>query len=525
MLTVILAALCTFAPSAALNFKRETNKTVSLAANFHINGFYVNGSVGTPPQDVMLAVNFASADVWANDNHCAGYNPEPEAENHVLGPEKCLMPGYQYNLSTSANSSNTNKILYQAAYNDGWLVKDNFTIGDITLANFDFGQMSELRAVYENGNLGLCPTYEALSVLVSSSTEYEVGFLLDRLKDEGYILAQIASVYFGDGTGLVLLGGIDDAKYAGDLRWFYSYGNEGTIAADGFGFGGDGVGFHLYLELGAMLNVTFVPEVVFDYMVEYLSGDVITADRCKVDCGYLDDTSTFFNIYTLSGNISAPVLNLVKKFDDGKCYLSVVPSDLYMTIQAGYDFFHHLYIVADYDRLKFGFAPILVTDKSDIDSSGDTGEIGSVSAAMFRGFTSLHDTHTGYYASSLQGVPVTTYEVYSGTYELVIASWTVEGDSWGSSAGGSSSGSSSGSSGSSTQGGSGTTTGNNGNGGGAKTTQAAESSSSDASGSGNSGNSEKSGSSASSGSSSSGNSAGFFSPSVSNVFYALLLLI
>lgn len=395
--SVLAVAICSLTQVLALG-KRATNETISIPASFHINGFYVNASIGTPPQDVSLAVNFASGDMYTSNNKCAGHDPEPNAENHVLGPEACLMPGFDVNLSTTVQTNMTNRVTVQAAYNDGSLVVDNVSLGSTELPHFGFGVMSELRAAYETGNLGLCNSYYCLHVLISDDVDYEYKNLMDRLIDDGTIDQAVASVYFGEGEGEVLLGGVDKAKYSGDLQWF-DMDSGGKIYCEGYGMGSDSMKHEVSVIMGPFLNVSIIPDSMFDYIVEQTEGEVINAERVVVDCSYLKSSETF-SVYTGNGNLTVPFSNFVKKLDDGKCYLTLVPSEWSEEFQAGYDFFQHLYVTVNYDEYVAGFAPLRITNEQEVDSSGQVGTPSSVASAMFATFVTGPEMHFGFYGSS-----------------------------------------------------------------------------------------------------------------------------
>lgn len=395
--SLLAVAICSLTEVLALGKRANNNNTLSIPASFHINGFYVNASIGSPPQDVSLAVNLASGDMYTSNTKCAGHDPEPNSDTHVLGPEKCLLPGFNANNSNTVQRNMSHKVTVQAAYNDGGLVVDNVSLGSTEIPDFGFGVMWGLRAAYEAGNLGLCDSYYCLHVIISDDFDYEYKNLMERLIDDGTIDKEIASVYFGDGEGEVLLGGVDKAKYSGELLWFEMA--SGKVSCEGYGLGSDSMKHEFSVILGPFINVSLVPDSMFDYIVEQLEGEVINAERVVVDCSYLTSSETF-SVYTYNGNLTVPLSNFVKEFDDGKCYLTLVPTEWGGEFQAGYDFFQHLYVTINYAELMVGFAPLEITDEHDIDPSGQVGDPSSVASAMFATFSTGPEMHYGLYGSS-----------------------------------------------------------------------------------------------------------------------------
>ncbi|KAM3068448.1 hypothetical protein ACMFMF_009264 [Clarireedia jacksonii] len=186
----------------------------SLLNNITAGSYIASVTVGTPPQRVDLIVDTGSSDTWLLDS-TADLCTRPSLQRFYA--DGCTTPFTSQNSSTIITDTFDDSAEFSISYADGSgaagsFISDLFTIGNITLR-------AQLGLAYNTsittGILGLGYTAnEANGPFLVYPT------ILDLLVSSKFIPTSAYSLYLNDlssSSGSILLGGIDTAKFYGNL--------------------------------------------------------------------------------------------------------------------------------------------------------------------------------------------------------------------------------------------------------------------------------------------------------------------
>jgi Eukaryotic aspartyl protease len=174
--------------------------------------FYTQVTVGTPPQPFALQLDTGSSDIWF-----------PDSSAPLCQEGQCIVGAYDITASSTVDNLN---VPFQISYVDGTNIEGNYitdvlNIGSTKLTNMTMASASQLRAPAV-GIMGI--GYQAGE---SISQDIAAGLggslypnVINVLKDQGHINQLAYSLWLNDldsNTGSILFGGVDTAKYHGDL--------------------------------------------------------------------------------------------------------------------------------------------------------------------------------------------------------------------------------------------------------------------------------------------------------------------
>ncbi|KAK7205292.1 aspartic peptidase domain-containing protein [Myxozyma melibiosi] len=188
----------------------EDGGWIRLPFVFGEGALLANVTIGNPPQVVAFALDTGSADIWVE----SAANPFCEELEAAGAARTCA--GKTFNSSTSSTFNSIPNEFYiqyfDKTYGQGLYATDTFGIGGATLSNQTF-------AVASKGNLTHGVIGLGYEFTESSTTTYEYSGILRSLREQRYIGAMVYSLYTNDlfTEGNILFGGIDRAKYDGDL--------------------------------------------------------------------------------------------------------------------------------------------------------------------------------------------------------------------------------------------------------------------------------------------------------------------
>ncbi|KAK8851668.1 aspartic peptidase domain-containing protein [Apiospora arundinis] len=188
-----------------LNRRRDLGSYSQLITNnITVKTYFAKVTVGTPPQPISLAVDTGSSDTWVIDERADGC----EKKN------PCITP-------FSARGSSTVTLLDNAPFNikygdnstvSGSMMKDTLTIGGAAIKNLEMGHAHTVIKV-NSGILGL-------GLRAGETPNGNYPNVMDLFYDQGLIGTKAFSLYLNaqdSPTGNLLFGGIDKAKFTGDL--------------------------------------------------------------------------------------------------------------------------------------------------------------------------------------------------------------------------------------------------------------------------------------------------------------------
>ena len=189
-----------------LRKRQDDSLTVELDNTLSL--YFANVSLGTPAQDLRVHLDTGSSDLWVN-----------LATSNLCRQGSCAGGTYDAGASSTHKSVNND---FNISYVDGSsasgdYVSDNMEFGGVTLDNFQFGTGETSTSA--QGVLGI--GYQLNEVQVNRAGGNPYPNLPVALKDAGHIASTVYSLWLNDlyaPSGEILFGGVDTAKYTGNLE-------------------------------------------------------------------------------------------------------------------------------------------------------------------------------------------------------------------------------------------------------------------------------------------------------------------
>ncbi|KAK9465616.1 aspartic peptidase domain-containing protein [Lipomyces arxii] len=191
--------------------RAEAPKTVQQILDNYNYIYYANVLIGTPGQEIQLIIDTGSSDTWVQT-----------AQNVFCqeNPDSCSTGIFDLQKSSTYDpiTDETFSIQYSDyTYARGTYAHDSFGIGGATVKGLTMGVATEGNAT--DGFMGLgFPSNEAL--VYQNGLKAEYPNLPQLLYKQKYIKSLTYSLWLNDlhaSTGSVLFGGIDRARFEGDL--------------------------------------------------------------------------------------------------------------------------------------------------------------------------------------------------------------------------------------------------------------------------------------------------------------------
>ncbi|KAI1816040.1 eukaryotic aspartyl protease [Poronia punctata] len=328
--------------------------------------YFIEASIGTPQQHVLLHVDTGSSDVWVN-------SPESNLCSQYDGP--CGSAG-----TYSANDSSTAEYVgswFNISYVDGSgasgdYVSDKFNLGVTKLDRFQFG-IGYLSSSAQ-GILGI--GYKANEVQVGRAGKAPYDNLPAALVKAGHISRNAYSLWLNDldaSSGNILFGGIDKNQYIGHLQTLPIQANRGvhseflitltalkldnkTIADD--------QAIAVLLDSGSSL--TYLPDDMVETIYKRVQAEYDERSNVAyVPCSLAEEDMTLeftFTSPTISVGMDELVIDLHQTgnspiFDDGQpaCLFGIAPAGS-GTVVMGDTFLRSAYVVYDLENNRISLA-------------------------------------------------------------------------------------------------------------------------------------------------------------------------
>lgn len=346
--------------------------------------YFVNGTLGTPPQSFRFHIDTGSSDLWVNT---------PSSELCQSRSSPCDYAG-----SFDANSSSTYNYVgsyFNISYVDGSgasgdYVTDTLTIGDVTVETLQFGIGYE--STSSQGILGI--GYKANEVQVGRAGLDPYNNLPAQMVSDGLINSNAYSLWLNDldaSTGSILFGGIDSEKFEGSLSTLPIQENRGfaefliTLTAFSMGDTTLAADQALAVLLDSGSSLTYLPD---DWVVEIYSTVSASYDSDEgvafVPCSLANSGDGF--LFTFSGvNISVGmdemVIDLISStgrrptFSNGveACLFGIAPAGSGTNV-LGDTFLRSAYIVYDLENNEVSLAQTIFNATSSNIVEIGTGE-------------------------------------------------------------------------------------------------------------------------------------------------------
>ncbi|PYI09206.1 yapsin [Aspergillus sclerotiicarbonarius CBS 121057] len=333
--------------------KRDSTVGVSLQ-NIEDSYYSLNLTLGTPGQQVMLTLDTGSSDLWVNipnSTYCS-------ADDDPCSP---------YGVFTASDSSTIKTVgtYLNDTYADGSnlygpYVTDKVTVGNTTIDDMQFGLADSTTVSH-----GIVGVGYQIATYQSEHDGKVYANLPQALVDSGAIKSAAYSLWL-DGleatTGSILFGGVNTAKYTGDLQTlpivpvdddYYSLAI--ALTEVGVETDSDSTSYTDSLPLSVSLDsgttMTALPSDLVDKIYKALNATYVEKyDMPYIDCDVRD---TDYNVtYSFSGaKITVGMNQLIipatePDFPKGTCILGLVPSQPGINL-LGDTFLRSAYVVYD----------------------------------------------------------------------------------------------------------------------------------------------------------------------------------
>ncbi|KAF2425701.1 eukaryotic aspartyl protease, partial [Tothia fuscella] len=274
-----------------LNLRSTVSEQISQGAD-HVQ-YYVNVSIGTPPQPMRLNLDLGASDTVLNI---------PTSKFCSQASNVCSTYGtYNSNDSSTYDSLNKN---FNLTYADGSQLSgnyatDTFHIGNDEVKAFQFGRASS--STIATGVLGI--GYAIQEIQVKTNKEQPYPNLPQALANLGLTNSAAYSVWLNDydsSGGSLLFGGLDKAKYLGELRTIpivptTSVDSRFLVSITNIQLGGKTVfdGRNLSAVLDTGTSLTYLPNNVTKQIFDLVGAQYdSTQGAAFVDCAMRENDTT-----------------------------------------------------------------------------------------------------------------------------------------------------------------------------------------------------------------------------------------
>lgn len=363
-------------------FTRDSN---TVSTNIIGNtDFTVTFSIGTPEQSLVGGLSNLFGDILVNDisnNICGSSDSKISLACDTYGsfdPSKSSTfqeTSYEFKVNSSTSTPS-----------NGYYALDSLTFGGQTLEDVPFGVLTDSQTTRPVFGLGY-PTTEGLYETSSDSYTNFPGLLADRgiTKSATYSVAPsrvVNSQTTGGQEGSILFGGIDHAKYTGDLielsvlqtNGRYVYPN---VQVDSV------IGSDQSKVLGSNIVATLALGQLVSYVPKSIADDIKQATNFNVNSGGSPLVSrcrtTGKNItLVFSGDrkLVVPLDSFITRVSSNSpsCTLQILESDSESEMILGYGFFANTFMFTDLTNHVIKLAPASFSTGSDIEIIEDGGE-------------------------------------------------------------------------------------------------------------------------------------------------------
>ena len=330
--------------------------------------YFVNATLGTPPQKLRLHLDTGSSDLWVNT---------PSSDLCRRSAQTCSFAG-----TYTANSSSTYQYVgsyFNISYVDGSgasgdYVSDTFSIGSSKLDRLQFGVGYTSSSA--QGILGI--GYAINEVQVGRANREPYRNLPAQMVADGHIASNSFSLWLNDldaNTGSILFGGVDTEQYKGQLQTLPVQREAGafsefliTLTALQLGSTAIATGQALAVLLDSGSSLTYLPDAMVKTIYDTV-GAMYDADHgaAYVPCSLATQQTSLtftFSTPTITVGMDELVLELVTNsgrrptFQNGQeaCLFGIAPSGSGTNV-LGDTFLRSAYVVYDLDNNQISIAP------------------------------------------------------------------------------------------------------------------------------------------------------------------------
>lgn len=363
--------------------QKRAGGTIAVELENMFTYYNVEIELGTPGQKFNMLVDTGSSDLWAigkGNPYCAQDASQLNSESKYIN---CTKSGtFDYSASSTFLKNNSD---FYVSYSDATMAKgdwamDTLKIQGMTIPNTSFGL--GLQANSTTGILGIgFPSNEATTKL---QTPYTYSNLPLRLAEEGIINIPAYSLwlnYLQAKQGSLLFGGVDHAKYSGELVTvpILEAPNQPTatlISLTSLKFTyGDSSEQILYQSYKALLDsgtsLSYFPQVAATKILDAFNASYnqelgYYIQSCNLQ-GSLDFSFNGANISVPFDSLLLPITSSqgIARFVNGDpvCAIGIIPSS-FSYVLLGATFLRSAYVVIDLENKEVALAQV-VTNSTD----------------------------------------------------------------------------------------------------------------------------------------------------------------
>ncbi|CAJ0932138.1 unnamed protein product [Ranitomeya imitator] len=190
-------------PALKYNLNSLNNYGVAYEPMYLNNYYFGEISIGTPPQNFLVAFDTGSSNLWVASTYCQS----PACTNHPL-----FNPGQS---STYSTNNQQFAMSYGSGSMTGVLGYDTVTVQGLSIQNQEFGlSVTEPSSFFYyakfDGIFGMA--YQSMSA--GDATTGVQGLIQQNL-----IPQPVFSFYLTGQSGEVIFGGVDSSLYSGQITW------------------------------------------------------------------------------------------------------------------------------------------------------------------------------------------------------------------------------------------------------------------------------------------------------------------
>ncbi|KAK6462802.1 aspartic peptidase domain-containing protein [Scheffersomyces coipomensis] len=390
--------------------KRSKGAIEKRSADGTVEGYIQNGhfeylailEIGSNKDPVALTLDTGSSDLWVmySDVTCTPRSSNKKRSTNwfsslanTFGFKRddtdntdniCTLYG-SFNADNSTTfQTNTTAPEYDNTYQDGSgctgvYGTDNVVFGGVTVENVNLAVVTAASGVY-TGILGV-------GLPKDESSDPIYGFTYpnfpDALKSQGIINKIAYSIYYGDTidtAGSIVFGGVDTAKYSGDLMTIPILKNtnneyvEFWIALEGIELSNgedtaliDGNSYAFVLDSGT--TTSYFPQDLVETIVASLGGEYNSEDELyQVPCTHDQSLILTFNLGGYKLNLPVADLLSYSETNSKICELQVEVTGQDDDSLFGAMVLRHAYWVYDLESLEISVADVVITNEENIEA-------------------------------------------------------------------------------------------------------------------------------------------------------------
>ncbi|KAM5180710.1 gastricsin-like [Mantella aurantiaca] len=331
----------------AIKYNLNSNFGVAYEPMYLNNYYFGEISIGTPPQNFLVAFDTGSSNLWVASTYCQSQ----ACGNHPL-----------FNPSQSSTYSSNNQqfsMWYGSGSMTGVLGYDTVTVQGLSIQNQELGlSVTEPSSFFYyskfDGIFGMA--YQTLSA--GGATTAIQGLIQQNL-----IPQPVFSFYLTGQSGEVIFGGVDNSLYSGQIYWtpvteqiYWQIGID-EFSVNGQASGWCNQGCQGIVDTGTPLLT--IPQQYLDKLLQYLGAGQGQNGEYYVNCNNVQNLPSI--TFTISGNqFSIPPSGYILQ-NNGYCTVGFEPT--YLPSRNGQPlwilgdvFLRQYYSVYDFGNNQVGFA-------------------------------------------------------------------------------------------------------------------------------------------------------------------------